>query len=292
MLALVITMLLKYVNYSTNPLWCIVSGPGNHIGLALAIFALLELGFRPSDLAGTPPVPPKQFEPISRAKQIVIAIGLGSLIHLVQTFLSDAGTLIAWSWSGFPTSGPTLHPFAVVVITFTAFGSFLRPFWCLAIGAAILHRFPDWLGFSGGLALVVYLSSSVPLYLRAATTLHNAFGYALGVNCILDVLAVVTTAYAFVPYGWLLRERTDLILLFTVCATEAGRRAIATIALPAAPPTTRIRNRLRDRLSLGAVVIVVVFAICSIKTIQPTPYNDHRLFTAGIWTVSEPPVLG
>jgi hypothetical protein len=296
-LAISITMLLKSISYSTNPLWCIVFGPANHLGLFLAILAVVEYACRPDDprLFSSPPpsdVGKKPLTmPISRAGQVVTTLGLGSLIHLVQTFLSDSGTIIAWTWTGYPLLGPTLDNAAPWVMTVAALGTLCDPSWrvwsILPAGAAVLYYFPDWLGFAGGLILITYLSSLIPQYFRVATIVPHAFGWALALNCVLDVLAVVTTAYAFVPYGWLLRERTDLILLFTVCSVEAGRRAMMGVRLPEAPIQSRHRTHLYSRLSaLGTVALALLVFVLKPSPETPVPYSDHRLFTAGIWTVS------
>lgn len=273
-------MLGKYVNYSTNPLWCIVHGRVNHFGLALASLAVLEYAIRPADLLPSLSRP----GPVVRTPRLAIVLGLGSLIHLVQTFLADAGTIIAWTWTGYPVTGPMLHPFGPVVIASATLGTFCQTPWYFVLGAPLVYWCTDWLGFAGGLALVCYLAGLIPQYLRAATMIPDAFGLALALNCVLDVLAVVTTAYAFVPYGWLLRERTDLILLFTVCSVEIGRRAISRLSLPETP--VHRFSPLRNRLAIATALVMSVIAAVSIKSISPKPYTEHRMFTAGIWTVS------
>lgn len=306
-------MLLKYLNYSTNPFWCTVnpaSGGWNKTGLVLAILALMEYRYRPNDLFPAPPLPAGGVEKVvslthekqDRSSRLAVILGLGSLIHLVQTFLSDSGTIIAWTWNGYPVKGPTLHPFAGLVIAAVAFGLNLhvvvasRAWGLLGLaGTVILYVFPDWLGFAGGLALALYLSALIPTYFRLASIFpaSSTWGHALLVNCLLDVISVVTTAYAFVPFGWLVRERTDLVLLFTIITIEWGRWIGSSIPLPS-PEQLASRSRIRISRTkrwtfLGSLTLAVVSVAASYAkmptTVPELYFPDHRLFTAGIWTV-------
>jgi hypothetical protein len=313
-LGLAITMLLKYLNYSTNPFWCTVdpsSGGWNKTGLAFAILALVEYRYRPNDLFAAPPLPlggaeqsvkATTIEQPSRSTRLAVSVGLGSLVHLIQTFLSDSGTIIAWTWTGYPIKGPTLHSFAGVVIAATFLGlnlsvtSSTRLWGIVGIaGTLVLYLFPDWLGFAGGIALTVYLSALIPSYfcMASASPASSTWGHALLVNCLIDVVSVVTTAYAFVPFGWLVRERTDLVLLFTIVTVEWGRWAGSYAKLPSAEQLasrSRIRSSRTKRWTLLSSLILSLGAMgasySKIPTTTPELYfSEHRLFTAGIWTV-------
>lgn len=307
-------MLLKYLNYSTNPFWCITtpeSGGWNKTGLCLGILALFEYAYRPLDLFPAPPLPvdgdkkkdiAQTTQSTSRFHRLSIILGLGSLIHLIQTFLSDSGTIIAWTWSGYPIKGPTLHPFAGVIIAAACVGINLdaiatKRLWGVVgvVGTFLLYTFPDWLGFFGGVALTTYLSALIPSYFRFASvgSLSSTWGHALLVNCLVDVISVVTAAYAFVPLGWLVRERTDLVLIFTIGTIELGRWA-GTNAVPPSESRLAPRSQLRisrtnrwtilSSLALGLISIAASHG--KMPTTQPELYfPDHRQFTAGIWTV-------
>lgn len=314
-LGLAITMLLKYLNYSTNPFWCITdpaSGGWNKTGLALGVLALIEYAYRPLDLFPAPPLPVAADEKkalaqgpqqkTGRLDRLAIVLGLGSFIHLVQTFLSDSGTIIAWTWTGFPITGPTLHPFAFPVIAVASLGvNFYKaaatPWWGIlgTAGTFTLYTFPDWLGYAGGLALTLYLSALIPVYFRLASVgrFSSTWGHALLVNCLVDVVSVVTAAYAFVPLGWLVRERTDLVLVFTIGTIEWGRWGGSKHYLP---DDARLAPRSHARVSrtkrwtvyasLALSVIAQVTSYRKIPTAEPELYfPEHRLFTAGIWTV-------
>jgi len=91
-------------------------------------------------------------------------------------------------------------------------------------GAYALYAYSDWIGFFGGLVLVFYIMAVLPQILRAASagSPGSTFGNALLLTCVLDVVSVVTAAYAFVPYGHLFRERTDLVLIFSMGCVMMG----------------------------------------------------------------------
>jgi hypothetical protein len=309
---LTIVMLIKYMNASTNPLWATTdaaSGGWNKTGLILAAVALAEYAYRPIGLHPATSRPRTQQDTPARLPSMfqrwTITIGFGSLVHLLQTFVSDAGTIIAWTWTGYPVKGPTLHPFAGVVIAITGAavcfsGEMLRlPHPLLATlgigGAAVLYTYPDWLGFTGGLTLIFYLVASIPTYLQSTSYLASpsVLGHALLVKCLLDVASVITAAYAFVPGGWLLRERTDLVLGFCMICVALGQYAAKRLDLPD-EKRLHMRSRLRikavDRwtkmLCLGLGIVGLGYSYSKMPSTDPVPYYpEHRIFSGGIWTV-------
>jgi hypothetical protein len=313
---LAITLLLKYVNASTNPLWATTdaaSGGWNITGLLLAAVCLYEYKDRPVDLFPAPPIAEAKDKSIpdvktTRLQRSLITIGLGSMIHLLQTFVNDSGTIIAWTWTGYPIKGPTLHPFAGIVIAAGSLPLILTvdptsPAWSLfgCAGAVVIYVFPDWIGFVGGLALVVYLSSTLPALTRSASALppQKSFGHALLAKCILDVLSVVTAAYAFVPHGWLFRERTDLILGFCMASVVTASYASRQLALPGPSrlrPTSSRRTKDVKRWTVFGVGTLSVLGMASgywmMPTSAPVPYHpEHRIFSGGIWAVSIPAMV-
>ena len=315
MLGIVITLLLKYLNASTNPLWATTdwwSGGWNITGLILATAALYEYAHRPLDLHPAPLTTtthtknkPNLQVQTTTFQRIAITLGLGSLIHMIQTFVSDPGTIIAWTWTGYPLKGPTLHPFAGAVMAVACLGiifgqnrivSSIDLLGCA--GAFILYRFPDWFGFVGGLVLVFYLVAITPGYLRLASILPPAptFGGALLVNCIMDVVSVVTAAYAFVPYGWIFRERTDVVISICMVTICVGVVVALTLDLPGPErlyPRSVARIQGVGRRSKIAAIILAILALgagySKMPSKLPVPYYpEHRIFSGGIWAVSYP----
>jgi hypothetical protein len=310
-----IVMLIKYLNYSTNPLWATTdagSGGWNLTALALAAASLYEYRHRPASLFPSPPTSVEKDKPVpqmssSRLQRVLVMLGFGSLVHMLQTFLMDAGTIIAWTWTGFPIKGPTLHPFAGVVILVSALAATAVSYrshtpvsaaiWSIlgAGGAFVLYAYPDWAGFNGGLVFTAYLISILPRLLRAASALPpgKTFGNAMLVNIVLDVASVVTAAYAFVPMGWVLRERTDLILGFCVVCIVSADFASLGLELPGKDklyPRSMKRITLYKSLNLLAAVVVGMLGVASsywkVPTTQPVPYYpNHRIFSGGIFTV-------
>ncbi|WVQ84587.1 hypothetical protein IAT38_006741 [Cryptococcus sp. DSM 104549] len=313
-LGLGITMFLKYANSSVNPLWAVASatsGGWNKTGLAIAALSLVEYAYRPLDLHPSSPlslqpgkktVTATRLAPPSKLQQNLIAIGLGAHIHLIQTFLTDAGTIISWTWTGYPIKGPTLHPYAAVIIAASAFGTLIstpniQPFYVVSscAYAAVLYLLPDWRGFGGGVGLAFALSAVAPAYFRAASACSPAktLGNALLVNIVLDVVSVVTAAYAFVPMGWIFRERTDLVLGFCILASSAGLLAAAGLSLPSGPALPRrSHERMKATFRHTAVAVLLLSAAGAgvgynkFPKADPVPYYpEHRIFSGGIWTV-------
>ena len=164
--------------------------------------------------------------------------------------------------------------------------------------AALLLWCPDWLGYFGGLGLVFYAISLAPTMIRAASALPpKTWGQAMSWNCFLDVASVFTVAYAFVPFGWLLRERTDLMTLIILAPIPFALRATATLPLPSADllqprAARRVASVSRwTRYSAGAVAVLALisstmFTARSAANVKPVPfYPEHRIFTGGIFTV-------
>lgn len=78
-----------------------------------------------------------------------------------------------------------------------------------------MYQHRDWVGYIGGLNLAVFSMSMLPPVLSMvaeSSSGHLAKTYTLVffVTCLFYLASVWTVAYAFVPGGVYLRERTDL----------------------------------------------------------------------------------
>merc|ERR1719487_821377 len=54
-------------------------------------------------------------------------VGFGSLFFLVHWLFTDSGTIIAWSWAGYPSSGPFAFPHGLITIAALLAGTVLVP---------------------------------------------------------------------------------------------------------------------------------------------------------------------
>lgn len=170
------------------------------------------------------------------------SLALGALLYSLHERLSDASSLIAWSWTGYPLAGPSPHAHAPLTLIAQSLGvmiailalpsrdnstsatDFLQhPVW-YAIGAAsfyVLYAYKDWLGYSGALVHTVFLTSIAPHVLKnAAVATRGKDGVkgkrvgrvlttAWAVWIVFLFTGTFTVAYAFVPGAGPFREHTD-----------------------------------------------------------------------------------
>lgn len=127
---LLLSALAKYVCHSNNPLWPFMkaSTGGQHpTGLALAALCVLEFLLRPEPETQIS-VTVRRRAPQTLTSEAQAALGMGSLLFAVSgsfdrvlsvasrltlkcsflqlhTFLTDSGTMIAWTWTGYPVRG-------------------------------------------------------------------------------------------------------------------------------------------------------------------------------------------
>jgi len=213
----------------TQPVWTIAnaqSGGWNKTGIILALLAFWEYSQRENT---QPQATESKYSEVPSADLglWLSSAGLGGLIFSLHRFITDPDTLIAYSWTGYPINGPlpgfhgylTLIAMAIgVTIATTRFRSLVyHPLWMI-IGAAssyFLLTLRDWPSYVAGLVLATFLSSLAPtlLSLTAYYGAHypaKVYFTTWVVAILLDLADVWTVAYAFVPAGWLLRERTDM----------------------------------------------------------------------------------
>lgn len=219
-----------------SPVWPIVNertGGYNKTGISLALLALLEFASRPSVpvMTTSKPSSPKGRSP----HWLPASLALGSLIFSLHSLLSDPSTLIAWSWSGYPVTGPLPSQHGSLTHLAEALGLALAA--CLvgsgsragssalahplhfAFGAGCaytMYAYKDWAGYAGGFGVAFFLMSTVPTVwacAREAAVVHGVgktVATAFLVVGLFDVATVFTVAYAFVPGGQYFRERTNM----------------------------------------------------------------------------------
>ncbi|KAF8515385.1 Frag1/DRAM/Sfk1 family-domain-containing protein [Hysterangium stoloniferum] len=311
-LGLIMASLSKLINHSVNPIWPIVdgkSGGWNKSGIFLALLAVWEYATR--DLAENPDKaagnPPSDLKGPFFNHWFLASTGLSGLLFSLHCFLADSDTLLANSWTGYPLTGPSPGIHGYLTLIAMAVGLFLsssslrdvveHPIWLIygALSSYFMYRWKNWPGYFAGLCLATFLSSLVP------TMLRNAAFY--GKNkpakvyftvwlfiCLLDLANIWTVAYAFVPAGWLLRERTDIVLFIQMMMIFLGLVPVWRQAASRLTPSDITTSAAFIRYVRSSLALFVIGSILSITSRIPvkTPIPHHaaeRLITAGIWTM-------
>ena len=198
------------------------TGGYNWLGLSLTVAALIEFSTRRvTDARGAS----KEVRVTTLADCLSGALPLGSLIFSLHCFLTDPSTIIAWTWTGYPIKGPVPHVHGYLTLIAQAVGTLLpvvglrfvveSPAW-LALGASAaytLYAFNDWKGYVGGLELAIFLASIIPRVIEgvpSAGAVGKFYFVAFFTAIVLYLANVWTVAYAFVPAGDILRERSDM----------------------------------------------------------------------------------
>ncbi|KAJ7127156.1 Frag1/DRAM/Sfk1 family-domain-containing protein [Mycena epipterygia] len=327
-LGLLLSSLSKHANHSNNPVWPFVdseSGGYNKTGILLAILAVYEHHCRSASFPVTQQTSKKDKKAAPSATVrspqrhwLAAALPLGSLIFTLHSLLSDSSTLISWSWTGYVDShpqGPVPHLhgsltfiaqsigllLALTLISRNSTEALAHPLWfCYGSAAtAVLYTYKNWLGYIGGLNLAVFVMSVIPVVFKRASDAVGSTGQSIGkvyftamlVYCLLGLASIWTVAYAFVPGGVYLRERTDLVLILQMACLSLAFKWPGLDR-----PTTGERN-LKDVISPALIsysrATLACFSIASLLVTMyrtptgfPQPFKPGpRILTAGIWTV-------
>ncbi|KAI4527715.1 hypothetical protein K525DRAFT_231653 [Schizophyllum commune Loenen D] len=326
LLGLILFSLGKYANHSNSPVWPFVNeatGGYNKIGILLAVLCCVELVLRHPTNSNVPPPTPRTAEP-PKVHWVFGALPLGALTFILHAYLTEPGTLAAWAWTGwndYKPSGPLPHH-AVLTLLAMAIGAALavsslreegsdtsantqhltqnliaslltHPIWHIlgSVASLVMYRYRGWTGYAGSLAAAIYWTSLVPCIVsRAASTGKpgRTLGLAMFVYILFILASVWTVAYAFVPGGIYLRERTDLVMIAQT-ALLASTLAFSYYKDRAQLPTLSLPRpaRLRAYFTLALLCILgLATSLYRQPTAAPRPYNaGPRIVTAGIWTV-------
>ncbi|KAM0752819.1 hypothetical protein T439DRAFT_323432 [Meredithblackwellia eburnea MCA 4105] len=318
-LGLLVSVLAKHSYHSLNPAWPFMSDPYrahgsgsggyNDVAVILGVLSVLDLASRHSIVEAAEPTSskatPDTLTPIMKPSALS-AYAFGALFFLIHFLYSDAGTIIAWAHTGYPL-GPTAMPHGVLTILAISLGLiipltplssvFTSPaFFAVPLSSAyILYSTKRWTAFLSGLVLVTSSLSLLPPFMYSASLLGpGVFFRAFLTYNILVLASVWTVAYAFVPGGPLLRERTDIVLGVTMMLIGAGVWALnkqaTKIATGGAVDPWRSKLRSFSKKVNRIIVLVLVgsvwVAYIRRRTEVPTPYHpEERLFTAAIWTM-------
>lgn len=300
---LIASSVVKFAWQTSNPIWPTshaANGGYNGIGLVLAILAVLR-STRHAPVGGSDVVGKGRKE----GSAVLAGLGLSGLFFGLHSLLSDSSTIILWVWEGYPVRGPIAAPHGAWTIATMGAGLALGLYkedlarsWTFygigCIGAAVLTSYSHWTGYYGALVLTAYLTAaSVPLISSAAKKRPGrTFGVAfLGYNFMV-LFHVWVVAYAFVPGGPLVRERTDWVMTATMLLIGCGVFG----AISSAPNTPRKRPNSNFNVQKRRTYYLYVLGLLQILSIStaylrfPTydyePYHkEDKILTAGIWTI-------
>ncbi|XP_019628263.1 PREDICTED: PGAP2-interacting protein-like [Branchiostoma belcheri] len=243
--------------------------------------------------------------PTQRPSWVLVSVGFGSLLFLTQAIYGEVSVVSRWVVTGYPDPGPAPNPWGSLVLLGLANGLLLSssdwltgsPLWFLAGGiggAAAIQFLPTYQGFLGGVLLAVYTTSIWPqmsdrlvlcppartMVLTLAVYLVEMFGM------------VWCTAYNFVPLGEYTRERTYILLAFSILCigatmhlTRPGASSLAFLNINSAGPHNLFKKFVGPFLS-----IVVIGGLGGfVWRYNPEPFNhppksDPKEFTGLIWT--------
>ncbi|KAI0788033.1 Frag1/DRAM/Sfk1 family-domain-containing protein [Fomes fomentarius] len=314
----------KHANHGNNPGWLILplgtvwpfvngrSGGYNKTGIALALLAILEFAYRPAIAAApaTPKSSPVQATSTS-SRWLPASIALGGLLFSLHSLVSDPSTLIAWSWTGYPVKGPVPNQHGSLTHVAQAVGLALailsarypiiadalaQPLFAFgAASAYVLYAYKDWTGYAGGQGVSVFLMAAVPVVwarVKDATQVGGVAKVATVawlVVCVFDVLSTFTVAYAFVPGGVYLRERTDLILIAQFACIALAFRWPRSRASPPSQLHLTLPKASQHLFQYSiALVSVLSLLVTLYRTpgVLPRPHRPgSRIVRTGIWTV-------
>ncbi|GAA5887107.1 hypothetical protein JCM5296_001596 [Sporobolomyces johnsonii] len=336
LLGLVLSVLVKFANFSLNPLWPFLrsttnedteNGGWNGVGLVLGVLAYLDACTRRrrpvAGAAEKKEVP--QPIPAGAGAGLASIVGFAGLFFLLVLLYTDSGTAIAWSFAGYPSSGPFAFPHGLVMILSLSLGvlfpalfpslpaaltssSLALPLFALAsLAAALTYSQTSWASFLPACLLGTYTTTLFPPFLRSLVTTHPAspaaaFAGAFTLYGLLVLASTFCVAYAFVPGGNAFRERMDIVLALTMICVGVGLIPLRS----SASESTSLESAARGggggtggsrafRRRVEAAVVAVLVAGAGVVAYRSSgggvrgvvgPYHpEDRLVTAAIWTV-------
>jgi hypothetical protein len=278
------------------------NGGWNSTGLLLGLLACVEVIIRGDHLTGTAKSEP--VENNDKCKRsgswFAAAAGFGSLLFALHSLLSDTSTIMRWVYTGYPNTGPQPVPWGFLTIIAMSLGLVLStnrkvviglPWYVIGcVACAVMYLYPAWNGYYGGFMLAVYIVSLVPTMIRSAVQYPpgRTFFGAMMIYNVLCLAHVWVVAYAFVPLGEYLRERTDYVLMATMGLIGFGVR-VAPANFPYKRAQMNIIRSARHFTKLVLALLIITsgwIMYTRMPTEAPTPcHPNERLLTAGIWTI-------
>ncbi|KAF9429601.1 hypothetical protein BGZ76_001177 [Entomortierella beljakovae] len=302
-LGLILHNVVKQAWWANNPIWPIMNentGGQNLIGLGIGVLASLQVMLRKE-----PNVDEKATIQSNKHGEnwFLTALGAGSYLFCLHSMFTDSTTISRWSLGGYPNTGPQPVPGGLMVIAAMATGLTLSSkrrwvtsliWWAIGnAGAATLVNVEGDVGFAGGMVFTVYALSLFPAVFRslARQPPGRTFFFSMLVYNILALAHVWVVAYAFVPGGEVLRERTDYVViamqsLLLIWAFNVNSGAWSAVKEARSQSAFSVA-RLYTKLSLiGLMAASVGICYNRLPKSAPQPHHpEHKLITAGIWTI-------
>ncbi|KAG0306219.1 hypothetical protein BGZ97_000834, partial [Linnemannia gamsii] len=302
-LGLILHNIVKQAWWANNPIWPIMNektGGQNMIGLVLGVLAAVQVMLRKEPGADEP----QTIEGQKKGENwFLAAIGGGGYLFCLHSMFTDSTTISRWSLGGYPNTGPQPVPGGLMVIAAMATGltlsskrRWVTSFFWWAIGTAglaVLHFNEGDIGFGGGIVFTIYALSLFPALFRSLSRQPpgRTFLLAMLVYNFLALAHVWVVAYAFVPGGEVMRERTDYVLIAMQTCLLLGifnsNSSAWTIISDIKARSSFNAARVYAKLSLVGLVFASI-GVCynRLPKSTPQPYHpEHKLITAGIWTI-------
>ncbi|KAI0475686.1 Frag1/DRAM/Sfk1 family-domain-containing protein [Xylariaceae sp. FL0804] len=297
---LIMSSAVKFAWQTNNPIWPIMhaeNGGYNATGLALALLAALRFT-RKAPLNTGAPANDKR-----NGSSLLAALGVAGVFFGLHSLLSDTSTMILWVWEGYPVRGPLSAPhgwFTLAAMTAGLLTGIRQPrllgTWSVygvgCVGAAVLTFYANWIGYFGALATAFYLTAvAIPLLgMAAKKSPAVTFGLGFFLYNVMVLFHVWVVAYAFVPGGPLVRERTDWVMLTMMLLIGAGVFNLTSVNARRSEtrkPSLQSRHRKYHTLALGVInLFFLAAAYIRFPANDYQPYHgDSRIMTAGIWTI-------
>lgn len=301
-LGLIFTLIIKMWFFSNNPTWAIMKEEtGGYNKTAIVISTVIGMIYPYINS-----IHMKQEKSMVSGcffKKFMLATGFGGLIFSIHQSLTDASTLIYWSWEGYSkeNQGPLAWPWASLTIVVMLFGALTSlkfinrpvfPSLLLIIGTIVLsiRSITGWNKFIfGGLFYALSIMWLIPTYVSALGYLGSTWVFTLAFFYhVIGILAHVwVVAYAFVPMGWILRERIEVVLSIATGMVILGALSVSNSFF--LPKSISFTKKFGTYLTLYAFAALALTSYCTYDlrpTGVPTPYHpDKKLITAGIWTI-------
>ena len=235
MAGLMLVNLTKFAFVSNNPIWPIVYEDYCLLLLLACLIGLYLLG-EPSPVGCSEydsdnveyhQIPSGQ----THRKTIKQALNIGAWLYLFENFMSEPTTVQLWSMADsynkniIITSDLTTLMIMVITALVAFKGPRIRALYIMA-SAIVFYYFPmvHEVRLLAGVCMLSFLFACLPakFMIQERSCNAKATSLAMLVYIALSIAHMAGVAYAFMPMGWVLRERTDLVLFGALLLSQLG----------------------------------------------------------------------